>query len=366
MMPHKMSTRPGSDTTHLIEQVKRTVALTEMVDYLKLRRRHRAIQCPNSQAHAHGDRTMSASIAPSGWSWRCHRCQIGGTVLDLVMVAQGLGMMDAALALADYAGIPLSPAERALLGRSSSAPPSLPTRQPPAPEPPPTPAPADVRAFLHTAQAQLTSTQAQAYLATRAIPLATAQRAGLGFAPRGAWPHSRGARQPRIVAPLTTPDGTLLTLYGRSTVLCEKPLRHDFLPGAKGVFNATALAQEGVVLVEGVFDALACLAGGLPAAALCGLATREGWWSAIRAETVVLALDADEAAQQRWEALASAATHAGKRVLVLKSQHLHPHKDLSEFWTRTRALPEALHRAVRETTPVDLGPPHCITRAIGG
>lgn len=43
--------------------------------------------------------------------------------------------------------------------------------------------------------------------------------------------------------------------------------RIRLLHGAKGIFNAAALKEEGVVLVEGVFDALACLAGGLPAAA---------------------------------------------------------------------------------------------------
>lgn len=339
--------------THLIEQVKHAVPLTEMIDYLKLRRRGRAIQCPNPQAHKHGDRTMSAYLAASGWSWRCYGCQTGGTVLDLVMIAQGLSRMDAALALADYAGIPISPAERAtLLASSSSAPPPIPTRHMPTPDPPPTPASVQVHTFLATTQTTLpTSDHAQSYLAKRGIPLATARAAQLGFAPRGAWPHTRGARQPRIVAPLTTPDGTLLTLYGRSTVLCEKPLRHDFLPGAKGIFNAIALKEEGVVLVEGVFDALACLAGGLPAAALCGLATRETWWATLPAKTLVLALDADEAAQQRWEALAASAAQAGKRVLALKPEHLHPHKDLSECWTTTGALPSALHRAVKEAQP---------------
>ncbi len=351
-MPYKMSARLEHDTTHLIERVKHAVPLMEMITYLQLRRRGRAIQCPNSQAHKHGDRTMSAYIATSGWSWRCYGCQTGGTVLDLVMIAQGLSTMDAALALADYAGIPVSPADRLLLSGSSSTPPPVPTRRDTAPDPPPAPASAATHAFLATAQTQLTTNdQAQAYLLKRGIPLTIAQSAQLGFAPRGIWPNHRGARQPRIVAPLTTPDGTLLTLYGRSTVLCEKPLRHDFLPGSKGIFNATDLKKEGVVLVEGVFDALACLAGGLPAAALCGLVTRNAWWTTFPAKTIVLALDADEAAQRRWEALATAAAQAGKCVLTLRAAHLHPHKDLSEMWANTGALPTALYRVVTEAQP---------------
>lgn len=348
-MSHKMSAHLEHSTTYLMERVKHAVPLTEMITYLRLKRRGRAIQCPNSQAHKHGDRTMSAYIATSGWSWRCYGCQTGGTVLDLVMIVRGLSKMDAALALADYAGIPVSPAERLLLSGLSSPPPLVPTRRETAPDPPPTPASATVHALLATAQAQLgTSDQAQAYLLKRGIPLAIAQGARLGFAPRGLWPHHRGTRQPRIVAPLTTPDGILLTLYGRSTVLCEKPLRHDFLPGSKGIFNAIALKEEGVVLVEGVFDALACLAGGLQAAALCGLATREAWWAALPAKTLILALDADEAAQRGGETLAAAAEQAGKNIPTLRAAYLYPYKDLSEMWTATHSLPADLHQAVKD------------------
>jgi hypothetical protein len=61
---------------------------------------------------------------------------------------------------------------------------------------------------------------------------------------------------------------------------CTKGLRHDFLPGSRGLFHAPALKQDGVILVEGVFDALAGLAGGRPATAMVGLTMREEWWTA--------------------------------------------------------------------------------------
>jgi len=344
-----MHTRSAIDTAHLFERVKEAVPLAEMIEYLQLRRRGRSIRCPNHQAHKHGDRNPSAYISESGWSWHCYGCQVGGTVLDLVMAAQGLSRTDAAVALAEYAGLPLSPAERGLSHGGPVPLPQAPVRRHPTPDPPPPPAGPSVHAFLAAAQERLpTSDQATAYLAKRGVPLAIAKAAGLGFAPRGTWPNARGRRQPRIVAPLTSPDGTLLTLYGRSTVLCEKSLRHDFLPGAKGIFNAPALAQDRVILVEGVFDALACLAGGLPAAAICGLAIREAWWNAIPATTLILALDADEAGQRDGAELANTAVQTGKRILIMKPEHLVPHKDLSEYWTRTSTLPAALHRAVVE------------------
>ncbi len=45
------------------------------------------------------------------------------------------------------------------------------------------------------------------------------------------------------------------------------------------------------MLVEGVFDALAGLAGGRPTAAMVGLTMREEWWSAIPARSLILAVD---------------------------------------------------------------------------
>ncbi len=56
-------------------------------------------------AHKHGDCTPSASIAKGNWSWRCHACRAGGTVIDLVAVARGISPDEAKRALAIYAGL---------------------------------------------------------------------------------------------------------------------------------------------------------------------------------------------------------------------------------------------------------------------
>lgn len=341
----------STTSTHdnLIARVKSAVTLAEIVDTLGLRRRGRSVQCPNQQAHKHGDRTMSAWISASGKSWRCYGCQTAGTVLDFMMAARGYDMQQAALALADYAGLPPPAYDRSPF-RPSPAPPVA--IRPPAIAEPPPPASPETAAFLRESQERIRhSDHARDYLTKRGIPLAIAIEAGLGFAPRGTWPNSRGSRQPRIVAPLTTPGGALLTLYGRSTVMCEKSLRHDFLPGAKGIFHAASLKEDRVILVEGVFDALACLAGGLPCSGLCGLNMREHWWDAIQAKRTILAVDGDEAGKRGWTALADSATARKKEVYYLKPEALGGHKDLSAYWTASRTLPPALRRAMKTAAP---------------
>ncbi len=102
-----------------------------------------------------------------------------------------------------------------------------------------------------------------------------------------------------------------------------------------------------MILVEGVFDALACLAARRPAAALCGLSTRNAWWAQIGASHLILALDADVAGRQRWRALANTAAHAGKQVHVLNPDCLGDHKDLNEYWVAHHVLPEPLRNGLR-------------------
>ncbi len=319
------------------DDVKAAVPLLEMIDYLGLKRRGRILQCPNADAHKHGDRTPSAYIFNGNRSWHCYTCQAGGTVIDLIMVAHHLSREDAKRALEVYAGLAAS------VDATPLAP--LPPPKPPAPPAPPKPASSEVRAFLAQTQAALAhSPEALAYLEKRRIPLVLALKTGLGYARRSTWPHTRGRGQPRIVAPLTAPDGTLLTLYGRSTVYCEKELKHTFLPGPRGLFHTASLAEDGVILVEGVFNALSCLAAGRPSTALCGLSIREEWWRDVSAPRLILATDNDKPGAQGGQALQGQATAAGKTVYALKAECLQPHKDLNEYWVATGTLPAPLRR----------------------
>ena len=91
-----------------------------------------------------------------------------------------------------------------------------------------------------------------------------------------------------MVFPHTTPDGSLVNLYGRAVGTAEqspKAKRHDHLLGVQGYFNATALqlALAPLWVCESAFDAMALLAAGV-----------QGWhWAWARdVHTLVFALDA--------------------------------------------------------------------------
>lgn len=332
------------------DEVKNNVPLREMIDYFQLARKGRAFRCPNSEEHKHGDRNRSAYIAGSWDSWRCYGCQAYGSVIDIYRYVYKVSKDEARDALAEYAG--LAPAYGAVTKAPPPKPPEEIVRVPLSPEAPLPPAAPDVQAFLRQVQDNLVnSLHANEYLDSRGIDMAIARAAGLGYAPRGTWLHARGAGQPRIIAPLTTPDGTLINLYGRSTVHCEKSLRHDFLPGPKGIFHARSLTEEGVVVVEGVFDALSCLNGGHPSAAIMGLSIRDGWWVEMGAHVILLAPDADEAGQRRREELQKIGAQAEKTVFTLRPNCLAGIKDMNEFWVKNRRLPKAIEKFFRVYLP---------------
>jgi Toprim domain len=175
-------------------------------------------------------------------------------------------------------------------------------------------------------------------LQQRGIPLALAQQHGVGYAGPGTWPHAaRDWRGGRVVFPHTTPDGRLVNLYGRAVgpeAQVPKAKRHDHLPGVKGYFNAMALqaGTEPLWVCEGVFDALALLAAGVPrVVAIFGV---QGWrWDWAReVHELVFALDADAAGQQQWRQLARQAALRGKRMAVLEPGAYGGQKDVSAAW----------------------------------
>jgi hypothetical protein len=187
-------------------------------------------------------------------------------------------------------------------------------------------------------QAACPISRGEAYLQQRGIPLALALRYGVGYAAPGTWPHAaRDWRGGRVVFPHTTPDGSLVNLYGRAVETVEKvpkAKRHDHLPGEKGYFNAAALqAGAGPLWVcEGAFDALVLRAAGVSrVVAIFGV---HGWrWDWVREIwALVFALDADTAGQQQWRALARQAALRGKGVAVLPPHAYGGWKDVSEAW----------------------------------
>jgi len=254
---------------------------------------------------------------------------------------------------------------RSLLHGRRQAPPPL-TRLP-APRPGP-------------AARRVPGSRGAASLQQRGIPLALAQQCGVGSAAPGTWPHpARDWCGGRVVFPHTTPDGTLVNLYGRAFGTAEqvsKAKRHDHLPGVKGYFNAAALqAGAGPLWIcEGAFDALALLAAGVPrVVAIFGV---QGWrWEWAReVRELVFALDADAAGQQQWRQLARQAALRGKQVAGLPAAAYGGCKDVSEAWAagvlrlgeglvaldgpKELEVPEALHEAWTERVAIMVADGH--------
>ena len=191
---------------------------------------------------------------------------------------------------------------------------------------------------LVTMQWALAGSWGQQYVEDlRRIPLDIAQRAGIGYAAHGAWPHaSRDWKWGRIVFPHTDSQGHVVNLYGRAVGAPEKVPkgeRHDHLPGPKGIFNAKALLADTAFITEGPFDALSLIAAGYPDA--CAIFGLDGLrWEWVEATRLVFCFDQDESGE-KWRQLARVARMRQKEVYFLPAAVYGGHKDLNELWIAT-------------------------------
>ena len=211
-------------------------------------------------------------------------------------------------------------------------------------------------------EALASSRRAQRYLETRGIPHAIALASGVGYLSRAVWEQIAAQQEQhllkrwigRILFPLASPYGQ--GYIGRTLLRWEPGMdenTHKALleqPGAPrrwiktnpaGWFGGDALKHsEGpLILVEGGFDRLALLSGGIPAEsvlALVGTAARSSWlhWLAPQLQSVVLALDADSGGEEAMARLASEFQEAGLAVSLCPPPHDRYGKDWSERWRR--------------------------------
>ena len=207
--------------------------------------------------------------------------------------------------------------------------------------PPPTQkAQAALSAAIRGAAARLPGSPGADYLERRGVPLAVAQQLQLGWG-------NTGKLNRRVVFPLCGPDGVATSAIGRTLDDQVKP-KYDTLRRDDGyektLFNGAAIAQarqsgHPLVIVEGPMDAAACVAAGVPlAVAICGKSYAHPEHFA-GLETVILALDADEAGDQGRRTLWLELTARGIEVLVLPAAVLVGAKDLCEYWQRHHELP---------------------------
>jgi len=216
------------------------------------------------------------------------------------------------------------------------------------------------------------SWQAQAYLATRGIPLELAHAAGVGYLPRELLERPefapyRGVLQrwtERLIFPLRSPTGN--GAIGRAIwgwqVGMDEQSHSDLLqePGAPRRWTKTNPAgwfcvrpvefAECVVLVEGTFDRLSLLAAGAAeheVVALVGIAAPVDWFPA-HVRAVVLALGADEGGVEAMLRLADQLEQTGIRAYLCPPP-AHYGKDWNECWRHLGpAIIAPIDQAMRE------------------
>jgi len=179
------------------------------------------------------------------------------------------------------------------------------------------------------------------YVGTRGIPDDIAQRLGWGYVSDNPY-----LRAHRLFVPYTDPAGQLTGGAGRALDSTTHPKYLNLRKAdgyTKTLVNGGAIAQaraarKPLVVVEGPFDAAACLAGGLPSVvALNGATARPEWFAGI--PRVFLGFDADDAGR---EAVARFRRRVPVHAASFDVDALEGRKDLGEFWQTHGRLPVAL------------------------
>ena len=206
--------------------------------------------------------------------WRCHACGSGGTAIDLVMRADGVGFRDALTRLGQRAGAP--EAERACV---------VPLRRP---QPPPQVPPADVspalEAYVGACEAWLWGPGGRvflSFLANRGLgeEILRANRVGADPGPR-AVPRSDGLPRggPAVVFPLLEPKSQQ-PVYLQARYLQPRQRKYDnpasrlvpASPKLGEVRLATPPVRSDVaVICEGIPDALIAAQAGWRSVAVLG------------------------------------------------------------------------------------------------
>ncbi len=283
----------------------------------------------------HTDGTPSFTVPTGKAFFHCFGCEAHGDGIDFLQRHQGVSFITAVEQLAAEVGMALpdrKPAPRPILKATAKFRPVAPAKDGHQPL-------SDVElGALDRWRKALPGSDGEKYLQSRRIPLDVAQAAGVGFLAAGE-PMGLDANGkptgfgPRVVVAHQLPDGTLVNLYGRSTdPAADKAIKHRHLHRPKGLFyNCDLLAPGPLWIVEGVFDALALTAAGVPkVCAIFGVAGFDWRW--IGRQEIIIAIDHDEAGEKQAALMLDEASYRG-----LKARRLHPqafggHKDAAAAW----------------------------------
>jgi DNA primase len=179
------------------------------------------------------------------------------------------------------------------------------------------------------------------YVRARGIPDDIAAALGWGYVS-----DNQYLRAHRLFVPYTDPAGQLTGGAGRALDRTTHP-KYLTLRNRDGyrktLVNGAAIAQaraarKPLVIVEGPFDAAACLAGGVPyVAALNGATARPEWFAGI--PRVFLGFDADDAGR---EAVVRFRRTVPVHAAAFDPDALEGCTDVAEFWQTHGRLPAAL------------------------
>lgn len=317
----------------------------------------------------HDDKTPSLVVTPSKGLWHClGACQMGGSVIDWVMKAEGVSFRHAVEILRDGGAAALLASDKVV---KVATVPKLPS---------PVSADAEDKILLrqvvdyyHATLKQ--SPEALDYLKKRGLHSAEMIDAfQLGYANRtlglrlpeknreagaqirsrlealGVFREASGHEHLRgsLIVPILSESGEVLNLYGRKILDKLRPgtPKHLYLPGPyRGVWNPLALKQKEIILCEALLDALSFWVHGFRnVTASYGVEgfTEEHLAAFIThgVRRVYIAYDRDEAGDRAAECLAG--TLLGEGIEALRVQFPHgmdanayirkvspPHKALS-------------------------------------
>lgn len=330
--------------------------------------------CPSSQ-HAQTGRTPPVSVYRSGGGeerWHCHGCGIGGSAIDLVMVAQGLTVAEAIEGLAGRAGIRESFVANGRGPVSAVRPPKAMSVTPA-----PVADPAGLAAFVDECAERLWQPQGYVVLQwlnqVRGLPKEVLARNRIGADPgRQGQPRPDGMPSSGRAAVLPVCDGGR-PVFAQLRSIRPLPERPRYLNAASrlaanprvGMYEPPEAVGRCVIVTEGVLDALSANAAGFRAAAVLGAAlvgdrSPERGRSLVAdrlaqlGSPLVLAFDADEAGVLGSRVLKGLLRERGAHVA---SVHVPPEaNDLNAWMVASREWDRAFKSAVRTGVTVATQP----------
>lgn len=264
-------------------------------------------------------------------AFQCFSCKAKGNVLDFVAAMEHCSVRDAGLKLQEWFGLsgPQEKASRPTPRLPSGARQEAETK---AAEPKPAMLGPQLAREESTAEPEPAANKplgfqlkgidhGHAHLASRGISLETAETFGIGFF------GGKGSMSGRIVIPIHNGTGELVAYAGRSIDGSEPRYKlpagfHKSLE-LYNLHRAAKAGQNGLIMVEGFFDAMKVHQAGYPfvvALMGCTMSAEQERLIVAHAEMVLLMLDGDDAGRRATDELLA---RLGRQV-----------------WTKAVAIPE--------------------------